>query len=244
MKFQEILVEESEDGIGIIRFNRPEKRNAITIQMRREISACLSNWKHTPRIGVVIFTGVGSSFSAGFDLTEFTNPNIFGDLLDSSSRYHRDIWYFTKPIISAINGLSLGGGFDLATLCDIRLCSKSASFGHPEIKFGAPPIITPLKWIVGEGHARNLCLTGRKIDSEEAYRIGLVSEVVEDDELLQRATHLAKTILEAPIDTLEFTKTYFIANSGKGFEESFYLEHDKAFQEILLKKAKKSFNKL
>lgn len=241
MSFQEILVEETEEGIGIIKLNRPEKRNAINTQMRREISACLNNWKYTPQIGVVIFTGVGSSFSAGFDLTEFANPDIFDELLETSSRYHKDIWYFSKPIICAINGLALGGGFDLATLCDIRICSNPASFGHPEIKFGAPPIITPLKWIVGEGHARNLCLTGRKIDSEEAYRIGLVSEVVEHDELLQRATHLAKTILEAPLDTLEFTKSYLINNSGKGFEESFYFEHDKAFQEVLLIKAKKEF---
>lgn len=80
----------------------------------------------------------------------------------------------------------MGGGFDLAIFCDIRVCSKAASFGHPEIKFGAPPIYTPLKWIVGEGIARDLCITGRRIDAQEAFRIGLTSEIVEAEGLLTR----------------------------------------------------------
>lgn len=140
MEYQEILIEEREDRIGIIKFNRPNKRNAITIRMRREISTCLSEWKQNPQIGVVIFTGTEASFSAGFDLTEFNHPEMFDELFESSSRYHRDIWYFPKPTLDAINGPAMGGGFDLAAFCDIRLCSKSAIFGHPEIKFGAPPV--------------------------------------------------------------------------------------------------------
>lgn len=137
----------------------------------------------------------------------------------------------------------MGGGFDLATFCDIRICSKSASFGHPEIKFGAPPIFTPLKWLVGEGIARDLCITGRKIDSQVAFRVGLVSEIVENDELLRQAIQVGKEILEAPIDTIKFVKEYFFGNVGKGFEDSFHVEHDKAFQDILLPKAKNGFQK-
>lgn len=241
MDFQAILTEEREDGIGIITLNRPEKRNAINIQMRREISFCLNQWKNQPDIGVVIFTGFETFFSAGFDLKEFKNPALFDELLESSSRYHRDVWHFPKPTIAVINGPALGGGFDLVTLCDLRICSPSANFGHPEIKFGAPPIFSPLKWIIGEGLARDLCLTGRNIQGEDAYRMGLVSEIVEEEGLLKRAIQLGKTIIEAPLDTLTFTKSYFTANTGKGFEESFYIEHDKAFQEVLLNKAKNNF---
>lgn len=241
MEYKNINVEERIDGIGIITLNLPEKRNAINIQMRREISCCLDDWKQSTKINVVIFTGADSSFSSGFDLKEFSNPDLFTELYDSSSRYHRDVWNFPKPTIAAVNGPAMGGGFDLATLCDIRLCSKSATFGHPEIKFGAPPMLTPLRWIIGEGIARDLCLTGRKVDSQEAFRIGLVSEITQENELLQRAIQIGQNILEAPFDTIKYTKSYFISNAGKGFDESFYIEHDKAFQDILLPKAKKGF---
>ena len=241
MEYKNINVEERRDGIGIITLNRPEKRNAINIQMRREISNCLNDWKQSSEINAVIFTGADSSFSSGFDLKEFSNPDLFDELFDSSSRYHRDVWNFPKPTIAAVNGTAMGGGFDLTTLCDIRLCSKSATFGHPEIKFGAPSIFTPLRWIVGNGIARDLCLTGRKIDSQEALRIGLVSEITENHELLQRAIQIGEIILQAPLDTIKYTKSYFISNGEKGFDESFYIEHDKAFQDILLPKAKKGF---
>jgi enoyl-CoA hydratase len=234
MEFQTIQVQERPDGIGIITLNRPEKRNAISILMRQEISACLENWKELSSIGAVIFTGAGPAFTAGFDLDEFRQPERFAELLDSSSRYHRDLWHFPKPVIAAINGSAMGGGFDLATFCDIRLCSKTASFGHPEIKFGAPPLFTPLRWIIGDGLARDLCLTGRRISALEAYRIGLVSEAVEPEKLMERAVMLALTILEAPLPTLQFTKKLFIESGGKGFEESFLVEHDRAFQEIIL----------
>ncbi len=234
MEFQTIQTQERQDGVGIITLNRPEKRNAISILMRREISACLEKWREFSSIGAVILTGAGNAFSAGFDLDEFRQPERFAELFESSSRYHRDVWHFPKPVIAAINGPAIGGGFDLATFCDIRLCTETASFGHPEIKFGAPPLFTPLRWIVGDGLARDLCLTGRLIDALEAHRIGLVSEVVDQGKLLERALQLAATILEAPLATLQFTKRFFTENGGKGFEESFHIEHDRAFQEIIL----------
>src|SRR4030065_540284 len=150
----------------------------------------------------------------------------------------RKVWSFSKSLIAAVNGSSLGGGFDLATLCDLRICTPSASFGHPEIKFGAPPLVTPLRWIIGDGLARDLVLTGRKIDAKEAYRIGLVNEIVEGTELLERAVQIGMTILEAPLETIQFTKQYLVDNAGQRFEEAFLIEHDKAFREILLKRVR------
>jgi len=233
--FQAIVTEERQDGIGIITLNRPEKRNALSIRMRKEISACLGRWEGNEDIGAVIITGEGRTFSAGFDLDEFGRPDVFEDLFNSSSRYHRDLWHFPKPVIAAVNGAAMGGGFDLAVFCDIRLCSATASFGHPEIKFGAPPIFTPLQRIVGEGWARDLCLTGRRIDAKEAHRIALVSEVVEEDELLARALRMAATVLEAPPHALQFAKGFF-TSADKGFEKFFALEHDRAFSEVILKR--------
>lgn len=243
MGFQEILHQEREDGIGIISLNPPAKRNAISIRMRREISSCLDRWKDSPAVGVVIFTGQGDAFSAGFDLSEFSRPELFDDLLASSSQYHRDVWNFPKPTIAAVNGHALGGGFDLATICDLRIGSESCAFAHPEITFGAPPLSTPLRWIVGDGWARDLCLTGRKVSASEAHRIGLLSEVVESGRLMERAVEIGAAILKAPADTLAFTKAYLAGSAGKGFEESFRVEHDEAFRKVLLKKAREGFAK-
>ena len=155
-------------------------------------------------------------------------PELRGDVFDSSHQYHLDVWNFPKPIIAAINGPAMGGGFDLATLCDIRVCSPPAVFAHPEIKFGGPPLFTPLRWIVGHGMARDLCLTGRAIDAREAFRCGLVSEIVENEQLIDRARGIAGTILQAPDKTLAFAKAYM--NADGNFEESFALEHDEAFR--------------
>ncbi len=237
--FETIQVVERADGIGIITLNRPGKKNAISIRMRREIIDCLAQWQESATANAVVFTGAGDVFSAGFDLGEFGKRELFDELFDSSAKYHRQVWNFPKPTIAAVNGAALAGGFDLATLCDLRICSDSAFFGHPEIKFGAPPIFTPLRWIVGDGLARDLCLTGRNISATEAHRIGLVSEVVAADELFERAIQIALTILEMPLETLKFTKAYLSGNSGKGFEESFRIEHDDAFQRFLLRAPKK-----
>jgi enoyl-CoA hydratase len=243
MGFQEIHHQERADGIGIITLNRPAKRNAISIRMRREISSCLDRWKDSPAVGVVILTGQGDAFSAGFDLSEFSRPELFDELLASSSQYHRDIWNFPKPTVAAVNGLALGGGFDLATLCDLRIDSGSCAFAHPEIKFGVPPLFTPLRWIVGDGWARDLCLTGRNVTASEAHRIGLLSEIVETGRLMERAVEIGAAILQAPADTLAFTKAVLTGDAGKGFEESFRVEHDEAFRKVLLKKVREGFAK-
>lgn len=234
MTFKTIITTIGDNGCGTITLNRPDRRNAISILMREEISACLAKWQDDDHLGCVIITGAGSAFSAGFDLEEFKQVGRHPELLASSSRYHRDLWYFSKPTIAAVNGPALGGGLDLACFCDIRIVATTASFGHPEIKFGAPPLYTPLRWIVGDGHARELCLTGRRINAEEALRVGLVSSVHDAEHLLEKAGELAAKILEAPVDALRYVKQTFIAADVSGFEESFAMEHDRAFREILL----------
>ena len=182
---------------------------------------------------VVVLTGEGPAFSAGFDLSEFEQPSLARTIRHSSARYHRTVWAFPKPLIAAVNGAAMGGGFDLALLCDMRIASEAAVFGHPEVKFGAPPLFTPLRWLVGDGIARDLCLTGRRIDAAEAHRIGLVSRVVPGDELMDEALAVARQIAEAPQPTLEATKRYLTGNQGFGFEDSFRIEHDDVFDRML-----------
>ena len=184
-------------------------------------------------VRVVVITGAPPAFCAGFDLDEFQQADLARQIRHSSARYHRVLWSFPKPTIAAVNGTALGGGFDLAVLCDMRIASADASFGHPEIKFGAPPLFTPLRWIVGDGRARDLCLTGRRIDAQEAERIGLVSRVVAPDDLRAEALAVAAQVAEAPQVALETTKRYMTGNAGLGFEDSFRIEHDDVFDRLL-----------
>jgi enoyl-CoA hydratase/carnithine racemase len=230
---QPLKVEVADDGIATLTLNRPDKRNALSIALRDELSETLARWHDDPTVRVVVLTGAPPAFSAGFDLAEFQQSDLARTIRHSSARYHRTVWMFPKPTIAAVNGAALGGGFDLATLCDLRVASTEASFGHPEVKFGAPPLFTPLRWLVGDGVARDLCLTGRRIDAEESLRIGLVSRVIPSDRLLAEAMELARQVAEAPQRTLETTKRYLSGNQGFGFEDSFRVEHDDVFDNFL-----------
>jgi enoyl-CoA hydratase len=114
------------------------------------------------------------------------------------------------------------------------MATPDAVFGHPEIKFGAPPLFTPLQWIVGAGIARDLCLTGRTIDAAEGRRLGLVNAIAETDGLLDAAKSTAGVIAEAPQPALEATKRYLTNSAGVTFDEAFIVEHDRVFDEFLL----------
>jgi enoyl-CoA hydratase len=221
------------EGIATLTLNRPEQRNALSLQLRSEITRLLRDWHDDPQVRVVVLTAEGPAFCAGFDLTEFGQADLARQIRHNSAEYHRVVWNFPKPIVAAINGPAMGGGFDLAVLCDMRIASTAAAFGHPEIKFGAPPLFTPLRWIVGHGIARDLCLTGRRIDADDALRYGLVSRVVDPEALEIEAEAVAKQIAEAPPQAVEATKRYLTGNAGMGFEESFRIEHDDVFDRML-----------
>lgn len=211
----EFLLVEKEGSVAVVTLNRPEKRNALSIALRYEMDVCLRELEEDDGISVVIITGSGSAFCAGFDLTEmrFEDPEHVKRFNESSNVYHARLMNFKKPLIAAINGPALAGGLDLAVLCDIRIASEGASFAHPEIKFGSPVLFTALRDIIGGGLARELCLTGRRIDAAEALRIGLVNQVVPGERLLEEAKGVARTIAEAPRSGLEATKAMIIQSA-------------------------------
>ncbi|MBI3071870.1 MAG: enoyl-CoA hydratase/isomerase family protein [Deltaproteobacteria bacterium] len=235
METTTIKLEAVGDGIWLLTLNRPEVKNALSSVMRREISAVLARLAADGDARALVVTGAGTAFCAGFDIGEFGRPELAAEVFESSARYHRDLWRFPKPAIAAVNGAALGGGFDLAALCDVRLCSPQARFGHPEIKLGGPPLFTALRFIVGDSRAREMCLTGRRFGADEALHVGIVSEVVSPEELLPRALGIARQILEAPDATLAFTKRTMMENPGRSFEEAFAVEHDEAFRRFLLR---------
>lgn len=208
----EFLLCEKRDKVALVTLNRPGKRNALSIVLRNEIDHCLGELAEDDGVSVVVIAGAGPVFCAGFDRNEFfvQDPGHLKALLESTDSFHLRLMNFLKPLVAAINGPAMGGGLDLAVLCDVRLAADNAAFAHPEIKFGAPTLFGPLAEIIGGGLARDLCLTGRRIDAQEALRIGLVSSVVPLDRLLDEAMAVANSIAEAPLVTLKRVKGMII----------------------------------
>ncbi|MGH2726459.1 MAG: enoyl-CoA hydratase/isomerase family protein [Actinomycetota bacterium] len=205
----ELLLVQRDPPLASITLNRPDKRNALSDALRRELAAVVNELESDDSISVAILTGAGTVFCAGFDRSEFTpSSDVFADEAkwESGRLMHEALQSFAKPLVGAINGPALGGGFDIATQCDVRIASEAAAFGHPEIKFGAPTMYTILSQIVGGAIARDLCLSGRCIDAAEAHRIGLVSSVVPADRLMEETIAYARLLAEAPLDALKAVK--------------------------------------
>ncbi len=205
----ELLILERRDNVALVTLNRAEKRNALSIALRDEIDRCLQELEDDDSVSAAVIIGAGPVFCAGFDTKEFS-PDRMEEVAASSDRYHRRLMMFGKPLLAAVNGPAMGGGLDLAVLCDIRIAAEGAAFAHPEIKFGAPVLFGPLREIIGGGLARDLCLSGRRIDAQEAHRIGLVSKVVPPDRLLEESLAAAATVAEASLAALKATKQMII----------------------------------
>jgi len=215
--------------VATVQLNRAAKRNALTELMRQEVIDCLAGYDADSSVSVVVLSGVGESFCAGIDRDEILSqdPAQRRRTADSSARFHRAVVVFSKPLIAAVDGYALGTGFDLALMCDIRISTARAQFGHPEVPLGAVPIYTPLKDIVGAGWARELCLTGRRIDGNLARDIGIVTDVVEPDDLLTRAQQKAQEMAAVPLATLQATKELF---ADPAYTERWLVhEHDNVF---------------
>lgn len=230
MTFQLITVEHPQTGIALITLNRPERRNALSIQMREEMYQALLEQREDSSVRVIIFTGAGPAFSSGFDRREFGKPELYEALIASSSQFYRELWHFPKPVISAIDGATFAGGLDIAVFSDLRICTEGAFFGHPQVKFGGAPMYTPLRWLVGQTMARSMCLRGQIIDAEEALRVGLVNEVVPPEQHVTRSIEIAEEIMEAPPEYIAYAKAHMSRSNGVSFDTAFYIEHDARFR--------------
>jgi enoyl-CoA hydratase len=192
--------------IAIVKFSRPDKKNALSEAMRAEILDALENLKDEKRIKAVIFYGGEEIFTAGFDRDEvqavIQGKGDYQHFIDSNHLFHQKIFEFPKLLIAAIEGYALAGGFDLAVISHLRIASKGSLFGHPEIRFGACPLFFPYMTLVGRGKALEITLnTGTKesyLNADEAYRLNIVNKLVEKGEALNAALNMAKQILQSP----------------------------------------------
>jgi len=202
----ENLLFEKKDRIGTITINRPKLLNALNRQTVDELDKVLFEAKSDPEVRVLMITGAGEkAFVAGADLNELAvlTPTAGQETSLHGQRVFRKLETLGKPSIAAINGFALGGGCELALACSIRLASKTAKLGQPEVKLGIIPGYggtQRLARLCGKGTAHELCLTGEMISAEEAERIGLVNHVYEPGELMAAARAMAaKIAATAPI---------------------------------------------
>jgi len=201
-----------QDNVALITFNRPEKRNAISYELIDDLTRALDEVEHSSA-QVLILTGAGKAFCSGMDLANLKSligrtPEQNRADSETMGRLFRSIYEFPKPTIAAVNGAAIAGGTGIATLCDFTLASHEAKFGYTEVRIGFVPAI--VSWFllrqVGEKQARDLLLTGRIIDAEEAHRIGIVTEIVAPDYLMQRARAIAAQLMENSPVSLAATK--------------------------------------
>ena len=197
MAYETLLVE-TDGPVGIITLNRPDALNALNRKLCEELVAALGVFEKDANIGCVVLTGAGRAFAAGADIKEMA-PRSYMDVYkdDMFAAFEQAVSSFRKPIIAAVNGFALGGGCELAMLCDFILASEAAKFGQPEINLGVMPGIggtQRLTRFVGKSKAMEMCLTGRMMDAAEAERAGLVSRVLPADKLMEEAKAAAKKI--------------------------------------------------
>lgn len=191
------LILEQQGRVAIIRLNRPEALNALNTQVMTELVGVIEAIDRDAGIAVTVLTGTGRAFAAGADIREMQSHDFIdmfaGDFFAGWDRFAA----CRKPVIAAVNGFALGGGCELALMCDLIIASDKAAFGQPEIKLGVTPGMggsIRLTKAVGRARAMDMILTGRAIDAAEADRIGLVSRVVPHDRLMDEALDVARTI--------------------------------------------------
>ena len=198
---------EKDEGIAVITLNRPERRNALGSEIREGLNAALQDARDDDEIRAIVVTGAGTAWSAGADVQasrpgagrQWQFGTLEGSLKSAQKQFLDHLWmhFFPKPIIAAVNGPCVGMSFELLMNMDIIIASEKAIFGAPEVRHGSIEF-TRMPFIIGSQMTKRLYLTGDRIDAKEAYRIGLVTEVIPADKLMETAIGLAKRIAKVP----------------------------------------------
>jgi len=207
MNYKAIIVDVRK-GYALITLNRPQEMNALSAEMRGELEDCFLRLEDDGTINCVILTGGDYVFSAGMDIKELSAlpESEIDDFFRSVMQYLRRIYSYPRPVIAAVGGIALGGGFNLAAVCDIIIASESAIFGHPELKFGLNPLFNPLRQRVGMSKAKELAMLGEPIGAREALRIGLVNKVASPEAFMQKAFTMAEELAKRSARAMEAVK--------------------------------------
>ena len=207
----EYIIVESKGAVGVITLNRPKMLNALSFGVFREIAAAVDDLEADDKIGCILLTGGEKAFAAGADIKEM-QPKTFIDMFSSDfitiGGYR--VANCRKPTIAAVSGYALGGGCELAMMCDIIVAADTAKFGQPEITLGTIPGLggtQRLTRAIGKSKAMDLCLTGRMMDAAEAERAGIVSRIIPADKLMDEAMAMAEKIASMSRPAVEMAKS-------------------------------------
>lgn len=209
-EFENILIERPGDGVGLVRINRPERRNALNQATLRELAAAARDFDLDQDIGCIVFTGDDRAFAAGADVTEMDGKGV-ADMLGA---YRFESWEalarIRKPIVAAVSGFALGGGLELALLCDMIVASETARLGQPEINLGIMPGAGGTQRLtrqLGKYLAMEVILAGRFLTAAEALRHGLVNQVAPAESYLEAALSLARAVAKRAPQAVKLAKS-------------------------------------
>ena len=206
----ETILADIEGPVGIITLNRPDAMNALNEELMSELGDALESFEEDAAVGCIVITGSAKAFAAGADIKEMQSKSYMDVYKeDFITKHWQRVSQCRKPVIAAVSGYALGGGCELAMMCDFILAADNAKFGQPEISLGIMPGsggTQRLPRFVGKSKAMEMCLTGRMMDAEEAERSGLVSRVVPLDELRSEALKIATKIAEMSRPVAMMTK--------------------------------------
>lgn len=198
-----------EGHIGLIQLDRPKALNALCKELAAEVATALRGFESDDKIGCVILTGSEKAFAAGADIKEMQELTFLGQYKDDIFKSWDVLSGFRKPVIAAVSGYALGGGCEIAMMCDFIIAADNAKFGQPEINLGVMPGIGGTQRLlraVGKAKAMDLCLTGRMMDAAEALSSGLVARVVPADALMETAKDAAAKIAAQSLPITMMTK--------------------------------------
>jgi enoyl-CoA hydratase/carnithine racemase len=227
----ELRIERLDGGVALLTLDRPEKRNALSIEMRFGLAALFDELAADASVGCLVVTGAGSAFCSGMDVSQFG-----GDLdnrrriVESSIAAFGRLGRFPKPAVAAVNGPAIAGGFAIALLCDIRIAASDARFGFGELPRGVPPSYASARAALPAAVARELALTGRVVHAAQAVDLGIVSDEVAHEALLPRALELARA---AAGPTGATTKARILLERERLFGQLF-LDEEWALRKALL----------
>ena len=208
MAYENILVE-TRGKVGVIRLNRPQALNALNAALIAELTAAVDAFEADAAIGCLLITGSEKAFAAGADIKEMAGKSFTDVFADNFVANWDRVAHTRKPVIAAVAGFALGGGCELAMMCDLIIAADNAKFGQPEIKLGVIPGIggtQRLTRAIGKAKAMDLCLTGRMMDAAEAERSGLVARVVPLASLMDEALKAAETIASMSLPSVMVAK--------------------------------------
>jgi enoyl-CoA hydratase/carnithine racemase len=201
-----LLSIERSGEVAVVTLRRPEKRNALSIDLREELRDAFAALSEDGDIGCVVLTGAGSAFCSGMDTDQFGGDMEHRRrLVETSTGAFEAVGECKRPVIAAVNGPAVAGGFALSLLCDLRLGHESAIFGYPELPRGIPPSYAAARAVLPATVAQELCLTGRIVKAAEAQSLGIIREVVEGD-VVAEALALADRVASLPRQAILETK--------------------------------------